>query len=297
MSEAAAKEKEKEAVEATNGQADAPKGAAPTGDVLIEKHATFKYGSRTFKIPYVKLMDSLTKEEDKELEDSIRSVGIIHPVVVDDNDVVLAGHNRLMKAHKIGLKINQVPIHVRKRDKSDEERLEVVFASNLRRPPLHRGAPRPRRPHAEEAGLLGAADRQDPGGGSHHHPGRHRQAGPAGEGGAGLRRGPKKGKDDKDYVIGSDNKRHPKKKKKRVQQVTKTDIETEEGGEPAFASARQKKSFLKLKQATIKSINMAMRCLDRLGLGDIHKDALQTVLNDVREIQRPGQVPEAAGAK
>jgi ParB-like chromosome segregation protein Spo0J len=297
MSEAAAKEKEKEAVEATNGQADAPKGAAPTGDVLIEKHATFKYGSRTFKIPYVKLMDSLTKEEDKELEDSIRSVGIIHPVVVDDNDVVLAGHNRLMKAHKIGLKINQVPIHVRKRDKSDEERLEVVFASNF----VGRRYTGERRAHAahtlrkldfsarriaktlgvDHTTILDDIAKPDP-----------LEKAELDYGG-----GPKKGKDDKDYVIGSDNKRHPKKKKKRVQQVTKTDIETEEGGEPAFASARQKKSFLKLKQATIKSINMAMRCLDRLGLGDIHKDALQTVLNDVREIQRPGQVPEAAGAK
>lgn len=272
-----------------NGEVD----GAPKGEQLIDKTATFKYGNRVFKIPFVKLGDSLTGEEDKELEDSIRAIGIIHPIVVDQNDVVLSGHNRLIKAHKIGMKLSQVPIVERKRDKSDEDKLEVVFAANF----IGRRFTGERRAHACHVlrKLDMSAHRIGKMIGVHHTTVLDDLSKPdplekveidtsGGKDGAGV---PEKG-----YVIGADGKKHPKRKKKKVKQVTATDIEEVEGDEPL--TGRKKKAFVSLKRATIKACNMLMRGLDKLGTGEIHRDTLQSILDEVRQIQRPG-VPAEAG--
>ena len=46
-----------------------------------------------------------TKREVQRIADSIKSAGNLQPIVVDENDVILAGHGRLAAAKLLGLEI------------------------------------------------------------------------------------------------------------------------------------------------------------------------------------------------
>lgn len=266
-------------------------------DALIDKDAVFKYGTKKFKVPYVKLADTPTQEEDKELEKSLKEFGIITPVVITDDEVptVISGHRRLMKACKLGIPIKDVPFHVRKRDKDDDTRIESTFVANF----LQRKMTPERRAHsahilrkleysARRIGDLLGFDhttiiedlaKPDPLAKAELEIETDKPAGAAGT------------------VVGRDGKRHPTKKpptKKRVQQITKTDIEQ------GVKTARQKKAKKAAKNNAIKAVHLLMRSLDRLHaekFGNKHKDYLQSLLDELREYGKKKPEPAAAGAK
>ena len=282
MPENAAEEAAKPVAEGTapagNGQAkpeDKTKG-------LVDTSAIFKYGNRKFRIPYIKLADPLTKEEEKELFESIKSLGVIHDVVVTEDDTVLSGHNRLMLAHKAGVPLKDVPIRVRKRDNTLEEQVEVTQAANFigrkHTPERRASAAHMLRRLDFSAHKIGKLL------GCHHttvmedlskpdplHPElEHEES------------------DDK-TVVGADGKRHPAKKGKgrkgkkggKSAKVAKTSAQINQE-----ASDRRKlKSFKKNRKNALSAIGLLVRTLDAIGLGDKYRERLQKILDEVRSAE------------
>lgn len=278
----------------SNEQAEKMKAA------LIDKDAVFKYGTKKFRIPYLGLADTPTVEEDKELEKSIKEFGVITPVVITDEDVptVISGHRRLMKAFKLGIPFKDVPVHVRKRDKDDDTRIESTFVANF----MQRKMTPERRVHSAHmlrkleysarriGDLLGfdhttiIEDLAKPDPLAKVEPEIEVERRPAATG----------------KVVGRDGKLHPVKnpgntnRTKRVQQITKTDIE--EG----VKTVRQKKRRKEAKNNAIRSVQVLIRCLDRLSaekLGNKHKDYLQSLLDELRAFGKKKPEAAAAGAK
>jgi ParB-like chromosome segregation protein Spo0J len=273
---------------------EAPAAATetPKGSELIEKSAIFKYGNRTFKIPYVKLADPLTKEEDKDLEESIKALGVIHAVVVTEDNTVLAGHNRLMKAKKLEIPLKDVPIQVRKRDAGTEEQIEVAYASNF----IGRKFTPERRAHAAHmlAKLDFSARRIAKVIGVHHttviddlskadpfalpeeeEEEEATEGGEAATNGAAAGGKKKAKKGGKDFVIGSDNKKHPKKKKRKAKSAD----------QEVVANQRAKLVRRKWKKNAITAIGLLVRSLDRLGIGEKHAAKLQALMDEVRAVE------------
>ena len=63
----------------------------------------------------------------RQLAEIIRTIGFVTPVVVDENDLVLAGHGRLQAAHKLGLA--SVPV-VRASSLTEAQKRAFVLADN-----------------------------------------------------------------------------------------------------------------------------------------------------------------------
>lgn len=266
---------------ASNGSANGNGHVAPENKTvgLIEPAATFRYGNRVFKIPYIKLADPLTKDEEKELFDSIKSHGIIHDIVVTEDDTVLSGHNRLMLAKKAGIPIKDVPIRVRSRDNTMEEQVEVTQAANFigrKHTPERRASAahmlRRLDFSARKIGKLLGADhttimedlsKPDP-----LHPElEHDES------------------EDK-TVVGQDGKRHPVKKgkgKKGKKGAKAAATATQVNANAALK--RKQNVFKKYRKAALSAVSLAMRSLDHIGLGDKHKDKLQKILDEVREVK------------
>jgi ParB-like chromosome segregation protein Spo0J len=257
---------------ATNGEAkpeDKTKG-------LIEATATFKYGTRKFKIPYIKLADPLTKEEEKELFDSIKSLGIIHPIVVTEDDTVLSGHNRLMLAHKAEIPLKDVPITVRKRDNTMEEQVEVSQAANFvgrKHTPERRASAAhmlrkldfSARKIAKVLGCDHTTIMEDLGKPDPLHPElEHEES------------------EDK-TVVGADGKRHPAKKGKKGKKKGAKATQTAAQINQAAADKRKAIVFKKHRKNALSAVSLLIRTLDHIGLGDKHRDKLQKIMDECRE--------------
>lgn len=270
MSEAAATT---EAPVETNGKA-APAPEDKTKG-LVDAAAIFKYGTRKFKIPYIKLADPLTKEEEKELFDSIKALGVIHAVVVTEDDTVLSGHNRLMLAHKAGIPIKDVPFQLRKRDNTMEEQVEVNQAANFvgrKHTPERRASAAhmlrkldfSARKIAKVLGcdhttIMDDLAKPDP-----LHPELEHEE-----------------PEDK-TVVGQDGKRHPAKKKNKAKkkgQKSGAQVNSE------AADKRKLLAFKKHRKNALSAVSLLMRTLDHIGLGERYKEKCQKILDDIRNAQ------------
>jgi len=69
-------------------------------------------------------------EDDAELEESIKEIGIIHPIIINHDHLILSGHRRYRIAVKLGL--YSVPVEYRKFNNADDE-LEFLITSNMYR--------------------------------------------------------------------------------------------------------------------------------------------------------------------
>jgi ParB/RepB/Spo0J family partition protein len=72
----------------------------------------------------------LTGEEFEELKASISDHGIIEPVIVNQDGIIICGHQRVRACRELG--INDVPVVVRE-VVSDEEHETLLIEENLRR--------------------------------------------------------------------------------------------------------------------------------------------------------------------
>src|SRR5688572_28378052 len=61
-------------------------------------------------IPYARNARKIPQAAIDKVASSIKEFGWRHPIVVDEEDVVIAGHTRLLAARKLGLA--HVPVHV-----------------------------------------------------------------------------------------------------------------------------------------------------------------------------------------
>jgi hypothetical protein len=88
---------------------------------------TVKIGSRTFTILFPDLIPPLSDDELKRLRRSIRRNGVVTPVVVDEEDGVIDGANRLRIAAELGLL--RVPVEVRG-GLTCGEKVELAYSLN-----------------------------------------------------------------------------------------------------------------------------------------------------------------------
>src|SRR4051812_10127450 len=68
-----------------------------------------------------------SKREVQRIADSIRSAGYLQPIVIDENDVILAGHGRLAAAKLLGLPL--VPT-IKALGLSDAQKRKYMIADN-----------------------------------------------------------------------------------------------------------------------------------------------------------------------
>lgn len=282
MSEAAAATADVKVEVEGNGQANgtAAKTPAPEDKTkgLVDPAAVFKYGTRKFRIPYIKLADPLTKEEERELFESIKALGLIHDVVVTEDDTVLSGHNRLMLAHKAGIPLKDVPIRVRKRDNTMEEQVEVTQAANFvgrKHTPERRASAAhmlrkldfSARKIAKVLGCDHTTVMEDLAKPDPLHPELEHEE-----------------PEDK-TVVGQDGKRHPAKKGKGRKGKGKAAAAQKTGAQVNAEAADKRKAlaFKKHRKNALSAVSLLMRTLDHIGLGDRYKDKCQKILDDIRE--------------
>jgi hypothetical protein len=96
---------------------------------------TVKIGKRTFTILFPGLLRDLTQDEMVNLRKSVRRNGVVTPVVVDENDGVIDGANRLRVAEELDCKT--VPVEVR-RGLTHEKKRELARSLNIDRRQLTR---------------------------------------------------------------------------------------------------------------------------------------------------------------
>ena len=78
-------------------------------------------------IPYIRNARTHTEEQVAQIAGSISEFGFVNPVLVGENDVLIAGHGRLLAAQKLGLQ--QVPVIVLDH-LSEAQRRALVLADN-----------------------------------------------------------------------------------------------------------------------------------------------------------------------
>ena len=76
------------------------------------KSETIVLGSRTFRVPYADLLRPLSEDEYRALVQSITERGIVSPIVVTEDGVVIDGYHRLRAALDLGLAPSSVPVVV-----------------------------------------------------------------------------------------------------------------------------------------------------------------------------------------
>jgi ParB-like chromosome segregation protein Spo0J len=86
-----------------------------------------KIGKRTFTILFPDLLRPLTEREATDLRESVRRHGVIAPVIVDENDGVIDGANRLAIAAEVGAAV--VPVEVRA-GLTHEKKVELAYSLN-----------------------------------------------------------------------------------------------------------------------------------------------------------------------
>jgi DNA modification methylase len=101
----------------------------PRGDLLPADWPALKIELRSVSSlkPYARNSRTHSKEQVTKLTNSVREWGWTIPILVDENDQVIAGHGRLLAAE--ALKIEQVPVMVA-RGWSDEKKRAYVIADN-----------------------------------------------------------------------------------------------------------------------------------------------------------------------
>ena len=60
------------------------------------------------ELPYAKNARTHSEEQVQQIAQSIKEFGFVNPVLLGSNDIIIAGHGRLMAAKKLNL--DQVPI-------------------------------------------------------------------------------------------------------------------------------------------------------------------------------------------
>lgn len=258
-----------------------------------ETHAfVLKYGNRKFKMPYLHLMPEYTKEEDKALEASLKDKGVLEPVTVTSDDTVLSGHNRLIKAQKLGIPLREINVVVRDMSKEEEEAfVENVIAVNFvgRRPTPER------RKHMAHmlaqrhfssrriALMLGchhttiADDLNEPDPLALVNP----------EAGAnGTAEPPAL----PDKIVGADGQTYSRKK---VKQTTVT--EKDEGTASPSKAKKAYEQRKKYRQVAMESVKTLQRALDRLGIGEEYAEITEAVVERLRGLDLKAR-PEPAGA-
>ena len=75
----------------------------------------------------------------EELRESMREFGWIdhHPAILDENNVIIVGHRRMMVAKELGIEPKVVRIKFGYGDAGDAERIRLAIASNLGNDPLN----------------------------------------------------------------------------------------------------------------------------------------------------------------
>src|SRR4051794_36256171 len=86
---------------------------------------------KTWTILFPDLLRPLHPDERQALMDSIREHGITAPVVVDENDGIIDGANRVSIAAELGL--TYIPFTRIPRDLTDDQKLERALSLNVAR--------------------------------------------------------------------------------------------------------------------------------------------------------------------
>jgi len=89
-------------------------------------------GGREFTVPFLELLPKQTPEKIAELEASIAADGVLYPIVINQDDVVIDGHTRLGLAVKLDITFQSIPFKVVKADFAKSEELAVTLNYNRR---------------------------------------------------------------------------------------------------------------------------------------------------------------------
>ena len=91
------------------------------------KRVEFEWMAVGDLLPYARNVNQHSQEQINEVAASIKEFGCLAPLVIDEDNMVLAGHCRLAAAHKLGLK--DVPV-VRASHLSETQRRAYILADN-----------------------------------------------------------------------------------------------------------------------------------------------------------------------
>lgn len=86
-----------------------------------------EYKNTDSLVPYVNNSRTHSDEQVTQVAASIKEFGFVNPILIDDNDGIIAGHGRLMAAKKLGLE--QVPT-ITLVGLSDAQRKAYIIADN-----------------------------------------------------------------------------------------------------------------------------------------------------------------------
>jgi hypothetical protein len=86
-----------------------------------------EYGGREFTCPFVDLLPAQSVEDMQGLEDSIKEDGVLYPIILNQDDVLIDGHTRLALAIKNNVPIEQIPFLVCSADYSKSEELALTL--------------------------------------------------------------------------------------------------------------------------------------------------------------------------
>ncbi len=78
-------------------------------------------------VPYARNARTHSDEQVAQIAGSIAEFGFVNPILIGEDDVIIAGHGRLMAAHKLGL--SEVPV-IRLGHLSETQRRALVLADN-----------------------------------------------------------------------------------------------------------------------------------------------------------------------
>jgi ParB-like chromosome segregation protein Spo0J len=92
---------------------------------------TIRFNGKDYTVLYPKLLPQLSPEERAGLEDDIGKHGVVVPVVVDEDNGIIDGINRLEIAAKLGL--DDVPLDMRKGLTAEEKKDLAVSLNEHRR--------------------------------------------------------------------------------------------------------------------------------------------------------------------
>ena len=90
----------------------------------MEFHATFPVADL---IPYARNSRTHNEEQIAQIMASIKEFGFTNPILIGDDNVIIAGHGRLLAAQRLGLK--EVPV-IRLPDLTETQRKALVIADN-----------------------------------------------------------------------------------------------------------------------------------------------------------------------
>lgn len=88
------------------------------------------FGKTIYKDPYLSLLPPLSESDYNTLKDDISERGLIVPIVIDEQNNIIDGHNRLRIAAELGL--TEIPFDIRL-NLSEEEKRQLALDLNLHR--------------------------------------------------------------------------------------------------------------------------------------------------------------------